>query len=109
MRNRFFTLAVALAPLVPWTSVVAQQKVDIQRACIPTVSVRLGGAMSSVKIIAWDHDSISLTGAIGSGSRIDGGPSRVSGPISGMKFFVEAVDEAALLGNKLELRVPRNA
>jgi len=109
MRNRLLTLALTLAPLVPWTTGTAQQKVDIQRSCTPTVSVRLGGAMSSVKIIAWDRDSISLTGALASGSKMDGGPYNVTGPVSGMKFFVEAIDEAALLGNKLELRVPRNA
>src|SRR5688572_22428047 len=107
MRNRLLTLALTLVPVVlfvPWSSATAQQKVDIHRACTPTVSVRLGGAMSSVKIIAWDRDSISLTGALASGSRIDGGPYNVSGPVTGMKFFVEAIDEAGLLGNKLELR-----
>lgn len=106
MRNRLFTLALLFAPLA---TAPAQQKVDIQRSSTPTVSIRLGGALSSVKVIAWSNDSISLTGALGAGSRMDGGPSAVSGPIAGMKFFVEAADETALRGNKLELRVPRNA
>lgn len=106
MRNRLLTLALLFAPLA---TAPAQQKVDIQRSSTPTVSIRLGGALSSVKVIAWPNDSISLTGALGAGSRMDGGPTAVRGPIAGMKFFVEAADEAALRGNRLELRVPRNA
>lgn len=93
----------------PLMTAAAQQKVDIHRASTSTVSVRLGGAISSVRVTAWPHDSISLTGALGAGSKMDGGPSNVSGPITGMKFFVEAIDEPALRANRLELRVPRNA
>src|SRR6187431_3271702 len=103
MKNSLLIFALSLAPLA---SAPAQQKVDIQRGSTPTVSVRLGGAISSVKVIAWAHDSVSITGALGSGSRMDGGPSRVAGPIQGLKFFVEAADDAALRGNILELRVP---
>ena len=106
MKNRLIMLAFALAPIA---TASAQQKVDIQRTCVPTVSIRLSGAISSVKVIGWAHDSISLTGALGSGSRMDGGPSSVTGPVSGIKFWVEAADAAALRGNNLELRVPRNA
>jgi hypothetical protein len=95
---------LALTPLV----VGAQQKVDIHQAASPTVSVRLSGAISSVKVVAWQHDSIALVGTLGPGGRMDGGPTRVS-VVTGMKFWVEAPDEAALRGNKLELRVPRGA
>jgi hypothetical protein len=98
-----------LASLVPLGAATAQQKVDIQRSCAPTVSIRLNGAFSSVKVTAWASDSIALTGTLGAGSRMDGGPLNVSGPVSGMKFYVEAPDEAAQKANKLELRVPRNA
>ena len=87
----------------------AQQKVDIQRSCSPTVSVRLSGAFSSIRITAWASDSIALTGTLGAGSRMDGGPLNVSGPLNGVKFYIEAPDEAALRSNKLELRVPRDA
>lgn len=106
MRDRLLVLALMLVPL---TTAQAQQKVDITRSCTPTVSVRVSGAMSSIRVTAWEHDSISLTGGLAAGSRIDGGPYNVTGPVRGMKFYVEAVDEAALRGNKLELRVPRNA
>ena len=106
MRNTFLIHLLLVSAL---TTATAQQKVDIHRASTPTVSVRVGGAVSSVRVIAWEHDSVALTGALGAGSRMDGGPSNVSGPISGMKFYVEAADESALRANKLELRVPRNA
>src|SRR5688572_6962043 len=76
MRNGFLTLALTLTP---FTAAVSQQKVDIHRAAVPTVSVRLGGALSP------------------------------TGPVKGMKFFVEANDERALSGNKLELYVPKQA
>ena len=97
------------ALLSPLSSASAQQKVDIRQAASPTVSVRLSGAISSVKVIAWQQDSIVLTGGLGAGSRMDGGPTRVTGPVTGMKFWIEATDESALRGNRLELRVPRNA
>jgi hypothetical protein len=106
MFNRLCILSFAIVPLA---AASAQQKVDIQRSCTPTVSVRIGGAISSIKVIAWSNDSISLTGALGAGSKMDGGPGSVSGPIQGMKFFIDAPTESALRNNKLELRVPRNA
>src|SRR5687768_2968366 len=106
MRNGLLTLALTLTPL---TAAVSQQKVDIHRAAVPTVSVRLGGALSNVRVIGWDRDSIALVGSLGAGSRIDGGALSPTGPVKGMKFFVEANDERALSGNKLELYVPKQA
>ncbi|MGH7678063.1 MAG: DUF4097 family beta strand repeat-containing protein [Gemmatimonadaceae bacterium] len=104
MRNHLHFLAL-LAPI----GLSAQQKVDVHRSCVPTVSVRLSGAFSSIRVTAWANDSISLTGSLGAGSRMDGGALNVSGPVNGVKFYVEAPDEAALRNNKLELRVPRDA
>lgn len=106
MRTRLLTFLMVALPLA---AAAAQQKVNIHRASTPTVSVRLGGAITSVRVTAWEHDSVALTGALGAGSKMDGGPFNVSGPITGMKFYVDAADEAALRGNRLELRVPRNA
>ena len=104
-----YHLSSVLLSLAAVSAAGAQQKVDIRNAAVPTVSIRLSGAIASVKVVAWQQDSIALFGALGPGSRMDGGPSRVSGPVQGMKFWIEAPDEAALRGNKLELRVPRNA
>ncbi|HJQ20577.1 MAG TPA: DUF4097 family beta strand repeat-containing protein [Gemmatimonadaceae bacterium] len=91
------------------SSAAAQQKVDIRRAASPTVSVRLGGAISRVKVLGSDVDSIVLIGALGAGSRIDGGALNVPGPVQGMKYFVDAPDEAGVRNNVFELRVPKGA
>jgi hypothetical protein len=106
MRIGFLTLSLSLAPLA---MVASQQRVDIHRAATPNVSVRLAGAFSSMKVIGWDSDSIALTGAIGAGSRMDGGPSGTSGPVQGLKFYIEAAEGASIAPNRLELRVPRQA
>jgi len=87
----------------------AQQKVDIRRAALPTVSVRLAGAISQIRIIGWDRDSVTITGALGAGSRIDGGSIPSGGAVQGIKFYVDAPDDVAIRSNLLELRVPRGA
>jgi hypothetical protein len=106
MKTRLLTL---LFTLLPTATMAAQQKVDIHRPSTPTVSVRLSGAFSTVKVLAWANDSIALTGALGPGSRLEGGPSHFTGPVTGLKFYLEAPDESSQRANKLELRVPRNA
>jgi hypothetical protein len=105
MRIGLVSLALMCIPF----AVDAQQKVDIRRAAISTVSVRLGGAMSQVHVVGWDRDSVAIVGALGIGSRIDGGALNATGPVQGIKFFVDAPDEAAVRSNTLELRVPRGA
>jgi len=105
---RTWLIALALVAVIT-APASAQQKIDIRRAAERTVSVRLSGAIAAVKVIGWERDSIALTGAVGAGSRLEGGPRNMTGPVNGMKFFVEAPDEASLAGNRLELRVPRAA
>ena len=87
----------------------AQQKVDIRRAATPTVAVRLSGPFTALRIIAWSVDSISLTGTLGAGNTVQGGPLNFTGPVTGMKFYVEGSADASVMANRLELRVPRNA
>lgn len=106
MSYRSLVLAVLLAPL---SAASGQQKVDIHRAATPNVSVRLAGAFSSLRVIAWPNDSIALTGEIGAGTRMDGGAGNVTGPVAGMKFYVDAASDVSLAANRLELRVPRGA
>jgi len=103
MRTSLLALVLVATPL---TSAVSQQKVDIHMRAIPAVSIRLGGAISSIRVIGWDRDSVTLTGTLGAGSKMVGGPMANTGLVVGMKFFVDAPDEAAVRSNKLELRVP---
>ena len=100
---------VALVALLPLGAIGAQHKVNIGRAAAPDVSVRLSGGFSSLRVIAWANDSLSLTGSVGAGSRLEGGPLNSSGPVKGMKFFIEMASDANIAANKLELRVPRGA
>jgi hypothetical protein len=106
MRYLALTLALTAAPVL---GAGAQQKVDIRRAAAPDVSVRLSGAFVSLRIIAWPVDSIAITGAVGAGSRFEGGALNAQGPVKGMKFFVEGPMDPSVSSNRFELRVPRNA
>jgi len=105
MRIAFLAALSALIPL----SAQSQQKVDMRRAATSTVSVRLNGALGNVRVIGWDRDSVAVSGSLVAGSRLEGGSLNAQGPVTGMKFYVEATDQAGERGNKLELRVPKNA
>ena len=99
----------ALSALLGASPVAAQAKIDIHRAAKPNVSLRLSGGFASVKVIAWQHDSIAITGSVGAGNRFEGGPLEIAGPLSGMKFFVESESQASIAANRIEMRVPRDA
>jgi hypothetical protein len=98
--------ALLAAPLAVGS---AQQPIEVHRAATPTVSVRIGGDVSSVRVIGWDRDSVAITGSVGAGSRFDGGPNVTSGPASGLKYFVDTPDGASIAANRLEIRVPARA
>lgn len=106
MRNCALTLACIA---VAFSEAPAQQKVDIRRAAAPDVSIRLSGAFTSLRIIAWPVDSIVITGAVGAGSRFEGGALTSSGPVQGMKFYIDGPMDPTVSQNRFEMRVPRNA
>lgn len=106
MRNCALTLACIA---VAFSEAPAQQKVDIRRAAAPDVSIRLSGAFTSLRIIAWPVDSIAITGAVGAGSRFEGGALTSSGPVQGMKFYIDGPMDPTVSQNRFEMRVPRNA
>ena len=106
MRHLAVTFALLFGPLA---AAAAQQKVDIRRAAAPDVSVRLSGAFVSLRISAWPVDSIAITGAVGPGSRFEGGALNREGPVQGMKFYVDGPMDPTVSSNRFELRVPRGA
>lgn len=106
MRYLALTLALAVAP---FSDAAAQQKIDIRRAAAPDVSIRLSGAFVSLRITAWPVDSIAMTGAVGVGSRFEGGALNRAGPVQGMKFYVDGPMDPTVSSNRFELRVPRGA
>ena len=87
----------------------AQQNVEIRRASTPNVSVRISGDFAGLTVSQWPADSIALTGVVGAGTRVHGGGTNAAGPVQGMKFYLEAPDAGSVAGNRLELRVPRDA
>lgn len=105
---RYLALTLALVSAA-FAGAAAQQKVDIRRAAAPDVSVRLSGAFVSLRIIAWPVDSIAVTGAVGAGSRFEGGALNSGGPVKGMKFYIDGPMDPTVSSNRFELRVPRGA
>ena len=86
---------------------VCQSRVDVRRAVAPDAFVRLSGAISSLRVIGWAHDSLVITGTIPKGGRLDGGVGGGDGSAlpKGAKFYVEQPTELAS-GAVLEVRVP---
>ena len=84
--------------------------VERRAAIDPDASIRFGGAISSLRIIGWDRDSLVITGSMPKGWRFDGGvASGVTGRGRGAKFFFEAPGGAYPTGATLEIRVPTRA
>lgn len=89
---------------------VARASIERRAAIAPDASVRINGAISSLKIIGWDRDSLAITGDMPIGWRFDGGiASSVVGLGRGAKFYVDAGSEVYRIGATLVLRVPNRA
>ena len=89
----------------------ARVAIERRAAIASDASIRIAGAISSIRIIGWDRDSLVLTGTMPQGWRFDGGvaASSVTGPGRGAKFFIEAPSEVIPTGATVELRVPTRA
>ena len=79
-------------------------------AMAPDASIRVAGAISSLRIIGWDRDSLVITGTVPVGWRFDGGvAAAVTGPSRGAKFYVEGATDVFPTAAALEVRVPTRA
>ena len=88
----------------------ARVGLDRRAAIASDASIRISGAISSLRIVGWDRDSLVITGTMPQGWRFDGGVAAgVMGPGRGAKFFVEAPTEVFASGAAVELRVPARA
>ena len=84
--------------------------VDRRYAMAPDASIRIAGAISNLRIVGWDRDSLVITGTVPAGWRFDGGiASSVQGPSRGAKFFIEGATDVFPTSAALELRVPTGA
>lgn len=117
------TVAALLALAIP-QAVFAQKGVDARKASVsPTMvpierraaiardaSIRIAGAISSLRIVGWDRDSLAITGTMPAGWRFDGGVARPAvGLGRGAKFFVDPGADVYPTGVVVEMRVPAGA
>jgi len=96
----------------PKKEAAAAARVPFERraAIAADASVRVSGAITSLKIIGWDKDSLAMTGDMPSSWRFDGGvASSVSGPSRGAKFYFDNGTESLPTGAIVTLRVPNRA
>lgn len=101
------TLLLLAALASPVVGLHAQQRIDIRRPVAPDVAVRISGSYAKLEIIAWQHDSLALTGTLPKGARLDGGVAAVGVP-RGAKFWIEPGPNGPG-GEQLVLRVPARA
>jgi hypothetical protein len=84
--------------------------VDRRYAMAPDASIRISGAISNLRIVGWDRDSLVISGTVPAGWRFDGGiASSVNGPSRGAKFYVDGATDVFPTSAALELRVPARA
>lgn len=101
-------LVLTLGAMIVASPAHAQQKIDFRRAVAPDVSVRISGAFSALRIVAWNKDTVQVVGSVPKGARLDGGfAGKASEPSRGGKMYVETTDGAP--AGTLELRVPAGA
>lgn len=99
MKGRLLSLVMLAA-----TTAGAQQRLDRGQALDATGAVRVYNVAGRVKVIGWKRDSIAVHGSLGKGNALHMGGGR-----SGMKMFVEAIDESRASPADLELYVPAGA
>src|SRR5215213_2541485 len=119
---RRFVIPVVAAALAVHVGTAGAQKgggpskgaprVAIERraAVASDASIRLFGAITTLRIIGWDRDSLVVTGTMPKGWVFDGGlASAPTGLARGAKFFVEPRSEGYTSGAVLEIHVPLRA
>jgi DUF4097 and DUF4098 domain-containing protein YvlB len=86
----------------------ARVSIDRRGAIAADASIRISGAISSLRIVGWDRDSLVVSGTVPEGWRFDGGfLTPTAGAASrGAKYFVEAPPDLYLTGAVVELKVP---
>jgi hypothetical protein len=103
-----FCMAILWSALAV-SNAAAQQKVDAGHAAAPDVSMRLSGPFAKLQIIGWQSDSISITGTLPKGSRLEAYMGDTPAPARGVKMYVDAANPNAPAGGSLILHVPFGA
>ena len=95
-----FILAIAVIP----SFALAQTKVNRGMPLDQAGAVRIYNSVGTVRVTAWNRDSISIKGSIGKGDELHMGGTR-----QGVKLFVEGFDERNPAPANLDLMVPARA
>ena len=102
MISRAVILVAAIAMIASPAS--GQQKLERGQPLDPTGAVRVYNVAGSVKVVGWNRDSIAVRGSLGKGNALHMGGSR-----TGVKMFIEAIDERNAAPANVEIFVPARA
>jgi hypothetical protein len=86
------------------SAAAAQRSIDRGMALDPTAGIRVYNLTGSVTVRGWNRDSIAVHGTLGKGDELHMGGTR-----TGMKMFVEGMDDRNPAPSKIELMVPARA
>jgi len=88
----------------------ARVSIERRSAVTADVSIRLSGAITSLRIVGWDRDSLVLTGTMPEGWRFDGGVVKTPGGVGrAAKYFVDTPNDLYPTGAAMEVKVPAGA
>jgi DUF4097 and DUF4098 domain-containing protein YvlB len=102
MMRRVMPSLVALAVFAACAgSAHAQAKINRGQRLSSDGAVRIYNLVGSVRVIGWKRDSVAVRGSIGKGNAL-----RMGGGSTGIKMFVENLDERNPMPADLEVSVP---
>jgi hypothetical protein len=87
----------------------APVKIEGGHRATPDCSIRLQGPIAAIRVIAWDRDSIAVSGSLAKGARLDNMFGSEPGPVRGVKMLVEGPPGQIKPSGQIELRVPAGA
>ncbi len=99
--NKMRFLPLILATLLPVTAAVAQATLDRGLRLNTDGSIRIYALAGSVRIVGWNRDSVAVRGTMGKGNSF-----HMGGGKTGMKMFVESVNDRDPTPANLEVSVP---
>jgi Putative adhesin len=84
--------------------------IDRRATVAADASIRLSGAITSLRIVGWDRDSLVLTGTMPEGWRFDGGVVKTPAGVGrAAKYFIDTPSDLYPTGAAVELKVPAGA
>lgn len=95
---------VAMVLLVGATDSSAQTKVSRGLRLNADGAIRIYNLVGSVRVVGWNRDSVAVRGSLGKGNSL-----HMGGSGSGMKMFVEGIDERNPASADIEVSVPARA